>query len=70
MLLERRDAEAVALLLLRNFPDVDPAELEFPELSQMILELPGVRKREGALDTELLEAIQVAWSEKYQDDRR
>jgi FeS assembly protein IscX len=69
MLIDWNDAEALALLLQKSFPDVDPRELEFPELTQMLLALPGMASRDQPLGDDLLEAIQEAWNEEYEGER-
>jgi FeS assembly protein IscX len=69
MIINWDDVEALALLLQKSYPDVDPHELELPELSQLLLALPGIASRQGPLNEEFLEAIQEAWNDEFEGDR-
>lgn len=69
MLIDWDDADAIALLLQKSYPDVDPHDLELPELTQLLMALPGVESRDRPWEAELLEAVQEAWNEEYEDDR-
>lgn len=69
MIINWEDAEALALLLQKSYPDVDPHELELPELTQMLLALPGIPDRQGPLNEKLLEAIQEAWNDEFEGER-
>lgn len=68
MIVDWRDADRVAFLLIRAYPEIDPGTLEFSELSQMVLDLPEGGGRNEPLDEEALEAIRKAWSEEYERD--
>jgi FeS assembly protein IscX len=68
MSVDWNDAETLALLLQESYPDVDPRQLEFAELSEMIAALPGAGDRTQPLDDKILEAIQTAWYEEFEED--
>lgn len=69
MLIDWGNAETVALLLMRSYPDVDPSQLESFELTQMILTLPGIHDDRSVLTDEHLQAIQEVWNEEYAGER-
>ncbi|MBI4715395.1 MAG: Fe-S cluster assembly protein IscX [Nitrospirae bacterium] len=65
-----KDSEEIALRLLEDHPDVDPLTVRFSDLHEWVTRLPDfsddpVKSNEG-----LLEAIQMAWHEEYQDSRQ
>jgi len=67
MKLRWENAEDIALELLESHPDADPLQTRFTDLHQWVTELPEfeddpVRSSEG-----ILEAIQMAWYEEWQD---
>ncbi|MBI5197762.1 MAG: Fe-S cluster assembly protein IscX [Nitrospirae bacterium] len=64
-----KDTEDIALRLMEVHPDVDPLTVRFTDLHRWVAELPEfgddpVKSNEG-----ILEAIQMAWHEEYQDSR-
>jgi len=62
------DFEDIALALVEQHPDVDPFEVTFPDLREMVRELPGFEPEPGQKPNEqILEAIQVAWQEEIDD---
>jgi FeS assembly protein IscX len=63
------DADDIALLLQKTYPDVDPQSLRFPQLKDMLEALPGGKEARGGLDDAMLEAIQAAWQEEFDEDR-
>ena len=69
MRIDWTDAESIALLLQKSYPDVDPRELELAELTQMLEALPGAHGEVARWEEKLLEAVQEAWNEEYADDQ-
>lgn len=62
------DFEDIALALVEEHPGVDPFEVTFPALREMVTELKGFEPEPGQKPNEqILEAIQVAWQEEIDD---
>ena len=70
MALKWTDVEDIALLLIENHPDTDPLSLRFTELHQMVMALPGFSDDPKKSSEGVLEAIQMAWHEEHEDQRR
>lgn len=68
MAVDWTDAEELALLLQKAYPDVDPEALRFSDLKEMLEELPGGKDAAAGLDEDLLDAIQTAWQEEFDGD--
>lgn len=64
------DAEEIALLLLEKHPNLDPLTVRFTDLHKMVTELPGFEDDPKKSNEAILEAIQMAWHEEYQDAQR
>ncbi len=62
-----RDVEEIALDLMELHPQVDPLTLTLPALKRLVLELPGFADDPDASTDPLLEAIQKAWYDEYED---
>ena len=63
------DSEEIALLLLEKHPNTDPLTVRFTDLHQMVTALPGFEDDPKKSNEAILEAIQMAWHEEYQDAR-
>ncbi len=61
------DSEEIALQLMDLKPDLDPLTVRFTDLRLWILELPGFVGDPAGSNEGILEAIQMAWYEEYQD---
>lgn len=62
------DFEDIALALVDAYPDIDPLEVKFTDLRQMVRDLDGFAPEPGQKANEqILEAIQVAWQEERDD---
>ncbi|MDC4204489.1 MAG: Fe-S cluster assembly protein IscX [Candidatus Manganitrophus sp.] len=61
------DSEEIALLLLEKHPNLDPLTVRFTDLHKMVTELPGFEDDPKKSNEAILEAIQMAWHEEYQD---
>jgi FeS assembly protein IscX len=68
MAVDWNDVEAIALLLRESYPDVDPSSLQFKDLSEMILALPGMAGDATRLEADIVAAIQAAWFEEREED--
>ena len=62
-----KDAEEIALRLMERHPDVDPLTVRFTDLHRWVTELPEFEDDPKASNEAILEAIQMAWYEEYQD---
>ncbi|MFY9268821.1 MAG: Fe-S cluster assembly protein IscX [Candidatus Manganitrophaceae bacterium] len=65
-----QDAEEIGLLLFGKNPDTDPLTVRFTDLHKKVVELPGFEDDPKKSNEPILEAIQMAWYEEYQDARR
>lgn len=63
------DAEEIALLLIEKHPEVDPLTVRFTDLHKMVRALPGFEEDPKSSNESILEAIQMAWYEAYQEGK-
>lgn len=63
------DAEDIGIALFEAYPDFDPLTVRFTDLHKMVLELEGFEGDPSGSSEGVLEAIQMAWLEEYQDQR-
>lgn len=61
------DSEEIAILLLEKHPNLDPLTVRFTDLHKMVTDLPGFEDDPKKSNEAILEAIQMAWHEEYQD---
>jgi len=61
------DAEDIALELSKKFPELDPLTVRFTDLHKWVTELPDFSDDPKASSEGVLEAIQMAWMEEYQN---
>lgn len=61
------DAEEIGIQLQEKFPEEDPLTVRFTDLRQRVLELPGFVGDPAKSNEGILEAIQMAWYEEFQD---
>ncbi len=66
--LKWQDAEEIAEVLAENHPGVDPLDVRFTDLRQWVSDLDEFDDDPAASNESLLEAIQMAWHEIYQDE--
>lgn len=57
----------IGYLLSENHPDIDPLTVRFTDLHRYVLELPGFSGDPKASNEKVLESIQMAWLEEWQD---
>ncbi|VAX28770.1 hypothetical protein MNBD_NITROSPIRAE01-629 [hydrothermal vent metagenome] len=62
-----QDSEDIGIELFEKFPKVDPLTLRFTDLHQKVTELDDFEDNPTASNEGLLEAIQMAWHEEFQD---
>ena len=55
------DSRDIAIELMEKFPDQDPKALNFVELRNWVLELPGFDDDPKRSGEKILEAIQMSW---------
>ncbi len=65
--LKWQDSEDIALALMDKFPDLDPLTVRFSDLHSWITALSDFDDNPKASSEGILEAIQMAWYEEYQD---
>ena len=62
-----QDAEDIAIRLLETHPDTDPLTVRFTEMHAWITALPEFRDDPKKSNEKIVEAIQMAWHQEYQD---
>lgn len=62
-----KDTEEIALHLLEEHPDVDPLTVRFTDMHGWITALPEFKDDPKKSNEKILEAIQMAWHQEYQD---
>jgi FeS assembly protein IscX len=67
MELSWQDTEEIAIQLLEAHPGVDPLTVRFTDLHQWIAALPDFKDDPKKSNEKILEGIQMAWHEEYQD---
>jgi FeS assembly protein IscX len=55
------DSREIAIALIEKYPDQDPERINFVELRNWVLELPGFADDPKRSGEKILEAIQMAW---------
>jgi FeS assembly protein IscX len=61
------DAEEIGIQLQEKFPEVVPYSVRFTDLHKYVIELAGFVGDPAKSNEGLLEAIQTAWNEEYED---
>lgn len=62
-----KDAEEIAIALMEKFPDTDPMTVRFTDLHRWVTELEDFSDDPKASNESILEAVQMAWHQEYQD---
>ena len=60
------DSREIAIALLDKFPDQDPEKVNFVDLRNWILALPGFDDDPERCGEKILEAIQMAWIDEVE----
>lgn len=61
------NAEDIAIALQERHPETDPLTVRFTDLRNWVLALPGFQGDPTRSTESKLEAIQMAWSQEWQD---
>jgi FeS assembly protein IscX len=61
------DTEEIGILLQEKYPEIEPYTVRFTDLHRYVTELPGFVGDPAKSTEPLLEAIQTAWFEEYED---
>ncbi|MCZ6777491.1 MAG: Fe-S cluster assembly protein IscX [Acidobacteriota bacterium] len=61
------DSEEIGVALSEKYTDLDPLTVRFTDLHRWVTELPGFDDEPKRSSEGILEAIQMAWLEEYQD---
>jgi len=64
-----KDAEEIAIRLVEAHPDTDPLTVRFTDMHGWITGLPEFRDDPKKSNEKILESIQMAWHEEYQDSK-
>ncbi|MEK6618777.1 MAG: Fe-S cluster assembly protein IscX [Nitrospirota bacterium] len=59
--------EEIAIRLLEEHPETDPLTVRFTDMHAWITSLPEFRDDSKKSNEKILEAIQMAWHQEYQD---
>ena len=62
-----KDTEEIAIRLVETHPETDPLTVRFTDMHGWITSLPEFRDDPKKSNEKILEAIQMAWHEEYQD---
>jgi FeS assembly protein IscX len=62
-----KDAEEIAIRLLEMHPDTNPLTVRFTDMHTWVTALPEFKDDPKKSNEKILEAIQMAWHEEYQD---
>ena len=61
------DTEEIGILLQEKFPEVEPYTVRFTDLHKYVTELEGFVGNPSKSTEGILEAIQTAWNEEWED---
>ncbi|HLC41317.1 MAG TPA: Fe-S cluster assembly protein IscX [Methylomirabilota bacterium] len=62
-----KDTEEIAIALAEKFREIDPLTVRFTDLHKWVTELEDFTDDLKGSNESLLEAIQMAWLEEYQN---
>jgi FeS assembly protein IscX len=61
------DCEEIGIQLQEKYPDIDPYSVRFTDLHKYVTQLTGFIGDPTKSTEGILEAIQTAWHEEYED---
>ena len=61
------DSLEIGIQLQEKYPELDPFTVRFTDLHRYVIELPGFVGDPAKSNEGILEAIQMAWHEEYED---
>ncbi|MDA2909338.1 Fe-S cluster assembly protein IscX [Nitrospiraceae bacterium AH_259_D15_M11_P09] len=64
-----QDAEEIGIQLHEAHPETDPLTVRFTDMHARITALPEFKDDPKKSNEKILEAIQMAWHQEYQDAR-
>mgnify|MGYP001309485296 FL=1 len=64
-----KDTEEIAIRLVETHPGIDPLTVRFTDMHAWITALPEFRDDPKKSNEKILESIQMAWHEEYQDSK-
>ena len=64
-----QDTEDIAIRLVEEHPEMDPLTVRFTDMHVWIVALPDFKDDPKKSNEKILEAIQMAWHEEYQDSK-
>ena len=67
--LKWKDAEEIAIRLVEEHPETDPLTVRFTDMHTWIVALPEFKDDSKTSNEKILEVIQMAWHEEYQDTK-
>ncbi len=62
-----RDVDAIAVDLVEQYPNVDPLSVNLVDLKAMVEKLPTFGDDPAAANDAILESIQAAWYDEFED---
>lgn len=65
--LKWQDTEGIAIRLVEEHPDTDPLTVRFTDMHAWIVALSDFRDDPKKSNEKILEAIQMAWHEEFQE---
>ena len=64
-----QDTEDIAIRLVEEHPEMDPLTVRFTDMHAWIVALPDFKDDPKKSNEKILEAIQMAWHEEYQESK-
>lgn len=64
-----QDTVDIAIRLVEEHPETDPLTVRFTDMHAWIVALPDFKDDPKKSNEKILEAIQMAWHEEYQDSK-
>ena len=61
------DTEEIGIQLQEKYPEMEPYSVRFTDLHRYVTELAGFQGDPAKSSEPLLEAIQTAWNEEFED---
>ena len=61
------DTEEIGILLQEQYPEIEPYTVRFTDLHKYVTELPGFIGDPVKSTEPILESIQTAWNEEFED---
>jgi FeS assembly protein IscX len=61
------DTHEIGILLQEKHPEIEPYTVRFTDLHKYVTDLPGFVGDPAKSNESILEAIQTAWNEEYED---